>query len=328
MLLADVLMEPRNLKAVLGKEYSGMRLDKVLAGLFPSFSRAFLQQAIRRGHVLVDGKTRRPRDPVRGGECVVLGLEHTPADEDGAASPEALPLTVCYEDEAVIVVEKDAGIVVHPAAGHRSGTLVNALLHHCPDLKLLPRAGIVHRLDKDTSGLLLSAKTREAHKSLVEQMAAREINRSYLCLVCGQVACGGRIDAAVGRHPRDRKRMAVVAGGRRAVTHYRVEMRFRDYTLLRVTLETGRTHQIRVHMAHIGHPVFGDPLYGKKLRALPGDTPAAELLSGFKRQALHAYYLKFRHPSTAQPVVQQNAPPADMQLLLNTLEANRPPQQA
>lgn len=279
---------------------SGRRLDQVLAEALPEFSRSRLQQWIDDGCVLVDGTTRRRRDKVRGGEEVRL----TPvAAARNECVPQAIPLDVPFEDEHLLVVNKPAGFVVHPAAGNRDGTLQNALLHRVPALEQIPRAGIVHRLDKDTTGLLVVAKTLQAHKSLVEQLQQRTVSREYRALVQGVLVAGGTVDAPVGRHPFHRTRMAVVPGGRLAVTHYRVLERFSGHTLLAVHLETGRTHQIRVHLAHSNHPLVGDRTYGGRPRPPKGARQAlASVLQGFPRQALHAIALGLDHPHTGQPM--------------------------
>ncbi len=319
-------MQEQNLNIVIDEEYAGARLDKALAELFPAFSRAFLQRCIKQGRVRVDGAAARPRDLVGGGERV--DLELTEADLpgtgfEGALAGEDLPLSVLHEDDALLVLDKPVGMVVHPGAGRPGGTLVNALVFCRPALKFLPRAGLVHRLDKDTSGLLVVAKTRAAHKSLAGQMQARTIRREYLCLVHGEVISGGRVAAPLGRHPRDRKRMAVVAGARAAVTHYRVLARFRRHTLLSVRLETGRTHQIRVHLAHIRHPVVGDAVYGGHRR-----TPAVagavviEALREFGHQALHAHRLRLAHPVTGEVREWRSEPPPDLRALLDLLSAH------
>ena len=234
-----------------------------------------------------------------------------------------MPLEILYEDSALIVLNKPPGLVVHPGAGNREGTLVNALLHHAPELANVPRAGVVHRLDKDTSGLLVVARTLAAHTHLVAQLQARTVKREYFAIVAGVMTAGGTIEAPVGRHPSERTRMAVVVGGREAVTHYRVLERFRGHTYVRVNLETGRTHQIRVHMAHLHYPLVGDPTYGGRLR-LPADSSSTlrEALRHFKRQALHAGVLGLIHPESGA-ALQWDAPlPADMQQLLEALRSD------
>ena len=300
-------------------EMSGMRLDQALADLGPDYSRARWQQWIKKGDVLVDGKVWRPRDKVIGGESVVVDTE-IEAEEHWQA--EDIPLDIIYEDDSILVLNKPAGLVVHPAAGNRAGTMLNALLHHAPQLAGVPRAGIVHRLDKETSGLLVIAKTITAQKYLVEQLQDRAFDREYLTVVNGVMTAGGTIEADIGRHPVNRKRMAVVHNnGKEAITHYRVKQRYRSHTLASVKLETGRTHQIRVHMAHIQYPVFGDPVYGGRLR-LPKNCDEAfmSILRGFKRQALHATRLGLTHPESGEWMEWQQPVPEDMQRLIESLE--------
>jgi 23S rRNA pseudouridine1911/1915/1917 synthase len=296
---------------------SGRRFDAVLAELFPEYSRSRLAEWIKSGDVLLDGRQARPRDPVRGGERVVLTAV---LEIQTHSEPEDIALDILYEDADVFVIEKPAGLVVHPGAGNPAGTLVNALLHRDPGLATLPRAGIVHRLDKDTSGVMVVARTLPAHTSLVEQLSAREVHRQYLAVVLGSLVSGGTVNAPIDRHPRDRLRQAVREDGRDAVTHYRLRERFRAHTLLECRLETGRTHQIRVHMAHIKHPIVGDPLYGGPLKLPKGATDGlVESLRGFKRQALHAETLEFAHPISGEPIRCSTPMPADMQALVATL---------
>jgi len=300
-------------------EMSGLRLDQALAELQPDYSRSRWQQWIKRGEVLVDGKVWRPRDKVLGGESIAVDAEVV-AEEHWQA--EDIPLDILFEDDSILVLNKPAGLVVHPAVGNRAGTLLNALLHHAPALAGVPRAGIVHRLDKQTSGLLVIAKTITAQKYLVEQLQARAFAREYLTVVNDVMTAGGRIETEMGRHPVNRKRMAVVThGGKEAITHYRVKQRFRAHTLASVKLETGRTHQIRVHMAHIRYPVFSDPEYGGRLR-LPRDCDESliAVLRGFKRQALHATRLGLEHPESGEWLEWEQAVPADMQLLIAALQ--------
>lgn len=299
---------------------AGSRLDQALAELLPEFSRARLQHWIRSGLVQVDARSLRPRDKLRGGELVVVCPE---SETDRVWRPEAMPLRVVFEDDWLLVVDKPAGLVVHPAAGNLDGTLVNALLYHAPELAGVPRAGVVHRLDKDTTGLLVVARNLPAHAFLAKQLAARRFLREYRAVVHGVLPAGGSVDAPLGRHPVDRKRMAVGAGGRTAVTHYRVERRFRAHTLLRLRLETGRTHQIRVHMAHIRHPLVGDPVYGGRPRRPPQPTTALiDALAGFRRQALHAARLGLTHPYTRETLVWEAPLPADVAALLAALAAD------
>ncbi len=296
---------------------AGMRLDQALAELLPTYSRNRLQHWLKTGQLRVDGHIRRPRDPVSGGETVCGEL--APATETTAVAQD-IPLAICYEDADLLVINKPAGLVAHPAAGHRDGTLVNALLHHYPELATLPRAGLVHRLDQDTTGLLVVARRLRAHTALVEQLQARRIERDYLAVVNGAPVAGGMVDAPVGRHPVDRQRMAVTPGGKPAVTHYRVLRRFRAHTLLRVKLETGRTHQIRVHLAHIRLPLLGDPVYGGRLRLPPHASPRCiEAIQRFRRQALHAERLALVHPVTGERLEWQAEIPADLADLLAVL---------
>jgi len=290
---------------VIPLELAGLRLDRALARMLPEESRSRLARAIDEGQVRVDGRAASGSMKVRSGEAVELALEPRGG---GADRPEAIELAVVHEDADVLVVDKPAGLVVHPGSGNRAGTLLNALLHHAPATAQLPRAGIVHRLDKDTSGLLVVAKNEAAQLSLVRQLQARTVKRTYLALVRGTVDKPGKVDAPIGRHPVQRTRMAVVAGGKPAVTHYRVRRRFARHTLLECDLETGRTHQIRVHLASIGHPLEGDPAYsGRGERLLP-------------RQALHAWKLAFEHPRTGKAARFESGLPADFEALLASLE--------
>ena len=296
---------------------AGRRFDAVLAELFPEFSRSRLSEWIKSGAVLLDGATVRPRDPVRGGELATLNAV---LETETDAQPEDIPLSVLYEDEHLLVIDKPVGLVVHPGAGNTSGTLVNALLYRDPALAKVPRAGVVHRLDKDTSGVMVVARTVQAQTALVAQLSARDVHRQYLAVVSGALVAGGTVEAPIDRHPRDRLRMAVREDGRDAVTHYRLRERFRAHTALECRLETGRTHQIRVHMAHLKQPIIGDPLYGGALKLPKGasDELVAQL-RGFKRQALHAETLEFVHPITGEPIRNSAPLPADMQALLKAL---------
>ncbi|WP_256645500.1 23S rRNA pseudouridine(1911/1915/1917) synthase RluD [Thermomonas paludicola] len=306
--------------AIVPDTCSGRRLDAVLAELFPEYSRSRLSAWIKSGDVLVDGASSRPRDAVRGGETIALSVVE---EVQTHAEAEDIPLAILYEDEHVFVLDKPAGLVVHPGAGNPAGTLVNALLHRDPGLDKLPRAGIVHRLDKDTSGVMVVARTLPAHTSLVAQLSARQVHRQYLAVVVGALVSGGTARAAIDRHPRDRLRMGVREDGKDAVTHYRLRERFRAHTALECRLETGRTHQIRVHMAHLKHPIVGDKLYGGSLRLPKGASEALiEALRGFKRQALHAEVLEFAHPITGEPVRCEAPVPADMLQLMALLRAD------
>jgi len=305
------------LTATVPDELAGQRLDRVLAVLFTDYSRARIQQWIKDDRVRIDGASRRPRDKVFGGESVYIQVLIETQGEWGA---EPIPLHIIYEDEHLLVINKQAGLVVHPAVGNRTGTLVNALLHYGPELAMVPRAGVVHRLDKDTSGLLIIARTLAAHKALIDMMQRREVKREYVAVAQGVMTAGRTIDAPIGRHPQQRLRMAVVNNGRQAVTHYRVIERFRAHTLIRVQLETGRTHQIRVHMAHIHYPLLGDPIYGGRLRVPSACTEAlSEQLHCFRRQALHAARLELLHPFSDTQMMWEADLPADMVNLLEVL---------
>ncbi len=310
-------MGVRIVNARIPSQMAGLRLDQALARLFPDYSRSRLQQWIRDGRVHIDGSCSRARDKVLGGERVRL---HPQTEERENWQAQAIPLDIVHEDDDLLVVNKPPGLVVHPAAGNPDRTLVNALLHYESALAQVPRAGVVHRLDKDTSGLLVVAKTIRAHKQLVSQLMERKVSREYRALVIGVMTAGGRIEAKVGRHPSHRTRMAVVSSGKPAISHYRVLARFRAHSYVRVMLETGRTHQIRVHMAHIRHPVLGDPHYGGRLRIPSGASPElVEALRGFKRQALHAARLGLVHPTSGDAIFWEAPLPEDMTKLLASL---------
>ncbi len=299
---------------------AGRRFDAVIAELFPEHSRSRLAGWIKAGQARLDGREARPRDPVRGGELVTVEAEIGIATD---APAEDIALDVLYEDADVIVLDKPAGLVVHPGAGNPAGTLVNALLHRDPSLSALPRAGIVHRLDKDTSGVMVVARTLQAHTALVDQLSARQVHRQYLAVVVGALVSGGTANAPIDRHPRDRLRMAVREDGKEAVTHFRLRERFRAHTLLECRLETGRTHQIRVHMAHLKHPIVGDPLYGGPLKLPRGASEeTVAMLRGFKRQALHAETLEFVHPVSGEPVRCTAPVPADLRALVDALRTD------
>lgn len=296
---------------------AGKRLDQALVQLFPDYSRARLQQWIKGGHVMVDGAQLRPKDKVFGGERIELTAI---VEEEVVWLAQDIPLEIIYEDEALLVINKPAGLVVHPGAGNPDGTLVNALLHYLPSLVEVPRAGVVHRLDKDTTGLMVVAKNIKSQKILVELLQQRLVKRQYEAVVIGTMTGGGTVDEPIGRHANDRVRMAVTMSGKHAVTHYRVLERFRAHTHVQVDLETGRTHQIRVHMAHIHHPLVGDPVYGKRLMLPPKSTDVTkEVLRGFKRQALHAARLGLEHPLTGEWVEWTVSRPQDMTHLLSVL---------
>jgi len=299
----------------------GLRLDQAAAELLPDYSRERLKSWIKRGELTVDGARARPKDKVAGGERLVL---ETVLEDEVRWTPQAIALDIVHEDESVLVVNKPAGLVVHPAAGNPDGTLLNALLHHRPALAAVPRAGIVHRLDKDTTGLMVVAKTLAAQTALVEQLQARTVSREYDAVVTGVMTAGGTVDAPIGRHPRDRKRQAVHVSGKPAVTHYRVVERFRGHTHVRCRLETGRTHQIRVHLAHQRFPLVGDALYGGRLKLPAGAGESLkELLRHFPRQALHARKLAFIHPDSGETLTLRAELPDDLWLLLDGLRADQ-----
>ena len=305
------------LRAEIPADGAGQRFDQILPGMFQGYSRAHLAAEVKSGRIRLDGREVPPRTLVRGGEEVEWDRVEVPVLGD---RPQAIDLEIIFEDVDLRVINKPAGLVVHPGAGNRDGTLLNALLHHDPNLVQLPRAGIVHRLDKDTSGLLVIARTLPAQTALVAMLAARAIHRRYAAVVNGVPVAGSTVDAPLDRHPTDRLRRAVREGGRPAVTHYRVREKFRAHALLQCELESGRTHQIRVHMAHAGWPLVGDPLYGRGLKLPRGATPAlADALRGFKRQALHAEHLAFAHPVTGAVLAFDAAPPRDFLDLLTAL---------
>ncbi len=309
--------EKISLTATIPDILHGKRLDQALADLFPDYSRSRLQKWLKNGQITLDGQHVRAREKVFGGEKVRVQAS---IEEEGNWQAEAIPLDIIFEDEHILVINKPAGLVVHPAAGNRNGTLLNALLHHAPELAQVPRAGIVHRLDKDTTGLLVVARTLPAQKYLVEQLQAHAFLREYLALANGVPVSGGSVDAPVGRHPVQRKRMAVVENGKPALTHYRIRERFRHHSLLSLRLETGRTHQIRVHMTHIQHPLIGDPTYGGRLKLPPGcSEQLMQTLRKFHRQALHAARLGLEHPASGEQMEWEVPMPDDMQGLLNAL---------
>ena len=301
-------LQPRGVRFTIPLELAGSRLDQALARLMPGESRSRLARLIGEGHVRVDGEPAAGRMKVKSGEAVEVTLAARASEQPFRA--EAIELTIVHEDDDVLVIDKPAGLVVHPGSGNWAGTLLNALLHHAPRLGELARAGIVHRLDKDTSGLLVVAKNEAAQLGLVRQLQERSVKRIYLALVRGRVAAPGTVEAPIGRHPVHRTRMAVVAGGKPAVTHYRVRELLPEHTLLECELETGRTHQIRVHLTSIGHPIEGDPVYARRGAVKLG------------RQALHAWKLGFRHPRSGASVRFESPLPADFRALLKALRAS------
>lgn len=290
---------------------AGRRLDQILADLLPQHSRNRLQAWVKGGRVAVDGAVEaEAKRKLHGGETLLVS--EVPDAQATSGQPEDIPLAIVHEDDALLVLNKPAGLVVHPGSGNWSGTLLNALLHHAPQLERLPRAGIVHRLDKETSGLLVVAKTLEAQTDLVRQLQARSVKRQYLAIAVGLIRRDGSVEAPIGRHPVQRVKMAVLAearGGKPALTHYRVLEHLRRCTLVECALETGRTHQIRVHMASIGHPLVGDPVYGKNDRSLPA----------FHRQALHATRLGLIHPVSRRNLQWEVPLPGDLRHLLESL---------
>lgn len=310
----DYTLKPANENVIqlqIPASHAGDRLDVALAVLLPDFSRSRIQTWIRQTDVRIDGLVASNKTKLHGGEQVEVWAEQHPAQLP--ATSECMELDIVYEDTAIMVINKPAGLVVHPGSGNWQGTLLNGLLHHAPSLTHIPRAGIVHRLDKDTSGLMVVAKTLTAQTALVRQLQARTVKREYLALTQGVIRLSGRVDVPMGRHPTQRTRMAVQDGGREAVTHYEVITRFAAHTLVRCRLETGRTHQIRVHMQHIGHPLVGDSAYNR--HRLQGGVCA----QSFHRQALHAERLGLLHPDTGEPVQWQRDAPKDFAELLTCL---------
>lgn len=318
--MIPVMSEIIELRAEVPSALGGQRLDQVAAQLFPEHSRSRLAAWIKEGCLTVDGAVQRPRDTVHGGSVLNLQAEREAQVEFKA---QAIDLNIVYEDEHLLILDKPAGLVVHPAAGHADGTLLNALLHHAPGIASVPRAGIVHRLDKDTTGLMVVAKTLEAHTQLVAQLQARTVTRTYEAIVQGVVIAGGTVNEPIGRHSQHRQKMAVTPGGKVAVSHYRVLERFRAHTHVRVKLETGRTHQIRVHMAHIHFPLVGDPVYGGRFRIPPAaNTVLVDALRHYPRQALHARFLELDHPATGERMGWESPLPDDFVELLNLLRGD------
>jgi len=312
------MSEQIQLEAQVGDELVGKRLDQAVAQLFPDYSRSRLQGWIKDGSLTVDGEVKRTRDKLFGGECIRVDAQLETIDQH---KPQEIPLEIVYEDDDILVINKPAGLVVHPAPGHPDGTLMNALLHHCPDIAQVPRAGIVHRLDMETTGLMVVAKTIQAQTELVEQLQERAMGREYEAITNRVMTGGGTVDEPMARDSKNRQKMAVVGLGKEAVTHYRVLGKYRAHTHIRLKLETGRTHQIRVHMAYINYPLVGDPVYGGRFRLPKGVSEEMQLeLRNFKRQALHAKKLELWHPATGEMMSWEVDLPEDMQQLLATLK--------
>ncbi len=298
-------------------DQAGPRLDQFLAQTYPDYSRSRWQQWIVAGAVLINKAASNAKYKLREGDHIAIDVT---IEEQVLDKPQAIALDIIHADKDIIVLNKPAGLVVHPAAGNRDSTLLNALLHYAPELAEVPRAGIVHRLDKDTSGLLMVARNLKSHTRLVRQLQAREIHREYLAIARGKLIAGATVHAPIGRHPKERVKMAVIHSGKPAVTHYRIAERFAHYTLLQVQLETGRTHQIRVHLAHVKHPLLGDQTYGGRLQLPAGsDATLNEAIKKFKRQALHAYKLGLEHPGTREYIEFEVQPPQDFLSLLEIL---------
>lgn len=305
------------MSATVNAEHCGRRLDQVASELFSDFSRARLQQWIKGGQLQVNGQQQVPKQKLLGGETLTVDVHLEP---EGDWQAENIPLNIVHEDDHIIVVNKPTNFVVHPAAGNRSGTLLNALLYHCPQLESVPRAGIVHRLDKDTTGLMVVAKSLQAHTHLVSQLQARTVKREYEAVVNGVMTGGGIVNQPIGRHPGQRTKMAVISDGKEARTHYSLIERFEGHTHVRLRLETGRTHQIRVHMAHIRFPIVGDDTYSGRFRIHKGTSvELREAVQNFGRQALHARELGLIHPATGKLVSWASELPDDMQSLLAVL---------
>ena len=313
----DEILTHISQSAEVPSDFCGRRLDQVASELFSEFSRSRLKQWIKKGQLTVDGDQWLPKSKVLGGEQLVISASIVP---EGEWLAEDIPLNIVYEDDHLLVLDKTANFVVHPAAGNYSGTVLNALLYHCPSLRTVPRAGIVHRLDKDTTGLMVVAKTLEAHADLVAQLQARSVKRVYQAVVTGLVTSGGVVDQPIGRHPRQRVKMAVVSDGKEARTHYSVLQRFHGHSHLQLKLETGRTHQIRVHMAHLGNSLVGDSLYAGRFKIHRGaSSKLIEYVRNFERQALHAAELALIHPATGEEVSWSSELPQDFKLLLEQL---------
>ncbi|MCZ6802460.1 MAG: 23S rRNA pseudouridine(1911/1915/1917) synthase RluD [Proteobacteria bacterium] len=316
-------MSKLQLQTTIPKELAGKRLDQALSKLYPDHSRSRIQSWIKIGDVSVNNLSYKQRDKVDFGDVIEINTELNNIDK---YQPEKIDINIIYEDDAIIIINKPAGLVVHPGAGNPNHTLVNALLNFDEELDAIPRAGIIHRLDKETTGVMVVARTLESHTWLVNKLQKRDIKREYQTIVCGRLTAGGSIESKMGRHPIHRTKMAVTNNGKTAATHYRIIKKYQHYTHLRVQLETGRTHQIRVHMSHIKHPIVGDPVYGNNNSIRKGVNPLLrETIKNFNRQALHAYALEFAHPVTGN-IMNFNADlPDDMQTLIEALNINDQP---
>ena len=300
------------------KGHAGSRLDQALQQLLPDYSRSRIQHWIQQGFVCLNSAVCKPRQKVFSGDIVELDV---PAEDVITDQPQDIEFQVLHQDDDIFVVNKPAGLVVHPAAGHQDGTLVNGLLARDPNLQQLPRAGIVHRLDKDTTGVMVVARNLASHHWLVDQLQQRRVKREYIAVTRGVVTAGRTIETGIGRHPQNRKKMSVQSGGKAAITHFQVAQKFANHSLVKVQLETGRTHQIRVHMAHINYPLLGDSVYGGRQRVPAGvDEALARVIQGFGRQALHAEKLSFEHPASHETVSFEAAMPDDFATLLEALE--------
>lgn len=307
-----------SLSQQVAEKLAGLRLDQAAVDLFPDYSRGRLQQWIKEGELTVDGKRAKSSARVSGGEILCIEAQLVP---EGEVEPQDIPLEILFSDEHLLVLNKPVGLVVHPAAGNWDGTLQNALLNYDPELDTLPRSGIVHRLDKDTSGVMVVARSLKAHASLVNQLQTRSMSRIYEAVVKGEIPPAGTIDAAIDRNPRDRKKMAVVESGKKATSHYKLKQRLPGTSHVEVSLESGRTHQIRVHMTHIGYPIVGDLLYGRgpiKRKGIP--ATAVEVINGFPRQALHARTLKLTHPDSGEECTFHAPLADDIKGLVETLK--------
>lgn len=305
-------------KLSIEEQYSGFRLDMALSQMMPDYSRSRIQDWIKSGFITLNDKTVKPREKVYLGDRLTLDIPETTKTFD---PPQQIEFEVLFEDEHLFVINKPVGLVVHPAAGHQSGTLVNGLLFREPKLEQLPRAGIVHRLDKDTSGVMVVARSLQAHNALVEALQMRAVKREYIAIARGLITAGRTVDEPIARHPVDRKRMSIQESGKHAITHFTVAERYRHHSLINVQLETGRTHQIRVHMAHIRYPLLGDQTYGGRFAIPAGVSDELEqVLRSFRRQALHARRLSFDHPVSGEALSFEAEIPSDMQYLIEVLK--------